>query len=136
MARVYDQLMKSAKFQPAQNKSENGEYVDSISEFILLCEKEGFIPRFYTTEPQDKVDEAILDNRSYVDRVIRDELNLGNLIENALAAMKRQEETEDEEIKSEDDIDEDSDEIDVLNEINEMIEEDIARDADLAEEEE
>ncbi len=47
MAKVYDSLMKSAKFTAAQNKAESGEYVSAIDEFILMCEREGFIPRFY-----------------------------------------------------------------------------------------
>jgi hypothetical protein len=53
MSKVYDSLMKSGKFTAAQNKAETGEYVDSISELVELCEREGFIPRFYIDQPND-----------------------------------------------------------------------------------
>jgi hypothetical protein len=53
MSKVYDSLMKSGKFTAQQNKAETGEYVDSISELVELCEKEGFIPRFYIATPND-----------------------------------------------------------------------------------
>jgi hypothetical protein len=38
MSRVYDNLMKSGKFTAAQNKAESGEYVNSVSELVTLCE--------------------------------------------------------------------------------------------------
>jgi hypothetical protein len=59
MSRVYDSLMKSGKFTAAQNKAESGEYVDSVSELVAVCEKDGFIPRYYIDEPKDKVDRVI-----------------------------------------------------------------------------
>ena len=58
MSKVYDSLMKSGKFTAAQNKAESGEFVDSIAELVEICEKEGFIPRFYISQPNDKVDET------------------------------------------------------------------------------
>jgi hypothetical protein len=48
--------MKSGKFSAAQNKAESGEYVDSVGELVAICEKDGFIPRYYVGEPNDKVD--------------------------------------------------------------------------------
>ena len=59
MSKVYDTLMKSGKFTAAQNKAAAGEYVDSISELVALCERDGFIPRYYTDGPQDKVDRTL-----------------------------------------------------------------------------
>ena len=59
VSKVYDGLMKSGKFTAAQNKAEQGEYIDSISELVMICETDGFIPRYYVDEPKDKVDEAI-----------------------------------------------------------------------------
>ena len=97
MSRTYDMLMKSAKFTAAQNKDENGEYVDAVGELVRLSEQEGFIPRYYTDGPQDKADETLQDMRSYVDTLVRDELNLGNLIENAVRQMSREEEKEEDE---------------------------------------
>ena len=97
MAKVYDSLMKSAKFTAAQNKAESGEYVSAIDEFILLCEREEFIPRFYIDEPKDKPDETLADLRSYTHRLVTEEMNLGNLIESAARTMAREEAKEEDE---------------------------------------
>ena len=102
MIKMYDGLMKSGKFTAAQNKAENGEFLDSISEFVLLCEKEGFIPRFYTEKPNDRVDETIKDLQGYTHSLVVEEMNLGNLIENAVKEMAAQEaKEEDEDIEDE-----------------------------------
>lgn len=106
MSKVYDTLMKSAKFTAAQNKAESGEFVSAIDEFIMLCEKEDFIPRYYVDKPQDKVDETLADLRSYTHRLVTEEMNLGNLIENAVRTMAREEaKEEDSETTEIDDID-------------------------------
>ena len=91
VSRVYDTLMKSAKFTAAQNKAESGEYVSAIDELVLLCEREGFIPRFYISKPNDRVDETLADLRTYTHRLVTEEMNLGNLIENAVRTMAREE---------------------------------------------
>lgn len=125
MSRVYDSLMKSGNFTAHQNKSENGEFVNSIGELVEICEKEGFIPRFYTDSPMDKVDETLKDLKNYTYTLVTEEMNLGNLIENAIKEMERQESIEeDEDIEEEldyDNIDELKDEDFV--EYNEMLEE-------------
>jgi hypothetical protein len=59
MIKMYDMMMKSGKFTASQNKSESGNAVDSVSEIIAICEKDGFIPRYYTDGPQDKVDRTL-----------------------------------------------------------------------------
>ena len=106
MSKVYDALMKSAKFTAVQNKAETGEFVNSISELVLLCEKEeGFIPRYYTDKPKDKVDETLADLRNYTNTLVTEEMNLGNLIESAVKALQRQaEKEEDEDIDDEDEM--------------------------------
>ena len=88
MSKVYDSLMKSGKFTAQQNKSEKGEYVDSISELVALCEKDGFIPRYYIDEPKDKVDRVLQDLQSYTRSLVMEEMNLGNLIENAIKQIE------------------------------------------------
>ena len=105
MSKVYDTLMKSGKFTAAQNKAESGEYVDSISELVLMCEKDGFIPRYYTDGPQDKVDYVIQDLQDYTRTLITEEMHLGALIEKAVQKIEedRLKELEDEI----DDVDED-----------------------------
>lgn len=103
MSKTYDMLMKSAKFTAAQNKNENGEYVDAVGELVRIAEQEGFVPRFYTDKPQDRVDETLRDLRNYTDTLVRDELNLGNLIEGAVRTMNKEEEkAEDEDIEETD----------------------------------
>ena len=102
MSKVYDSLMKSGKFTAAQNKAETGEYVDSISELVELCEKEGFIPRFYIASPNDQVDATLQDLKHYTHTLVTEEMNLGNLIENAVKEMAKEEsKEEDEDIEDE-----------------------------------
>lgn len=92
MSKVYDQLMKSGKFTAAQNKAENGEYVDSVGELVAICEKDGFIPRYYVSEPNDKVDQTIIDMKRYTRTLITEETNLGNLIEEAIKNNQKEDE--------------------------------------------
>lgn len=129
MSKVYDALMKSAKFTAVQNKAESGEFVNSISELVLLCEKEeGFIPRFYTEKPQDKVDETLADLRGYTHTLVTEEMNLGNLIESAVKALQRQaEQEEDEDVDDDDDL--------TMDSLEELKDEDFAEHYDFLEQE-
>lgn len=97
MSKVYDNLMKSGKFTAAQNKAETGEFVDSVAELVELCEKEGFIPRFYISQPNDRVDETLQDLKYYTHTLVTEEMNLGNLIESAVKEMAKQEAKEEDE---------------------------------------
>ena len=102
MIKMYDGLMKAGKFTAAQNKAETGEFVNCISELVTICEREGFIPRFYTDGPQDRVDETLMDLKNYSRTLVIEEMNLGNLIENAVKEMAREEaKEEDEDIEEE-----------------------------------
>ena len=102
MVKMYDGLMKSGNFTAAQNKAETGEFVNCISELVTICEKEGFIARFYTDGPQDRVDETLMDLKNYTKTLVVEEMNLGNLIENAVKEMAREEaKEEDEDIEEE-----------------------------------
>lgn len=109
MSKAYDTLMKSGKFTAAQNKAEQGEYVDSIAELVELCEKQGYIERYYIDTPNDKVDETLLDMQRYTRNLIDNESNLSTLIEQAIKQNQR----EDAEAK------EDSDEI-ILSDVDEV----------------
>ena len=97
MSKVYDSLMKSGKFTAAQNKSESSGEFDSISELVEMCEREGFIPRYYTEGPMDKVDETLNDLKNYTHTLVTEEMNLGNLIEAAVKNMVDQENREEDE---------------------------------------
>ena len=112
MVSMYDQLMKSGNFTAAQNKKDKGEFIDSISELVELCEREAFIPRYYIDSPKDKVDETILDLQNYTKTLVVEEMNLGNLIEGAVREMVREENKEEDE-----DIDDDILDFDSIEEI-------------------
>ena len=90
LARVYDSLRKSAKFTAAQNKDQKGDYVDSIGELVAMCEKNGFIPRYATDVPQDKVDATLKDMNNYVKKLVTQDLGFGQQIEDALKKIEIQ----------------------------------------------
>ncbi len=105
LQKAYDSLMKSAKLTAAQNKSESvGEY-EAVCELIYMCEEEGFIPRMDVEVERDVVDVTLGDIKRYLNILVTQEQGLGNLIETAIAAMKREEESEDGELDSMDDLD-------------------------------
>ena len=128
MLKMYDGLMKSGKFTAAQNKAESGEFIDSIAELVSICEKEGFIERYYTDGPKDKVDETLLDLKNYTHSLVTEEMNLGNLIENAVKMMVIEESKEEDE-------DIDDEELD-YNDIDELKDEDFEEYSEFLEEEE
>lgn len=105
VSKVYDNLMKSGNFTAVQNKTDQGEYIDSISEFVALCEKDGFIPKYYVDGPQDKVDRVIEDMQYYVKTLVTEEMGLGNLIENAVKKIEQRQANEAQESADGDDID-------------------------------
>lgn len=131
MSRVYDSLMKSAKFTAAQNKAESGEYVDSVGELVALAEAGGSIERFYIDSPKDKVDETLEDMKKYLYKLVTEEQGLGNLIESAIKQLQRQDENDDS------DEDEDTEEVEeVLSDLdfedfNSFIEDEKEKDDDL-----
>ena len=92
MSKVYDSLMKSGNFTAAQNKSESGEFVDSIGELIELCEKDGYIERYYVESPNDKVDLTIQDMQRYTRTLIEEETNLSTMVEKALRENAKEDE--------------------------------------------
>ena len=94
MVKMYDMLMKSGKFTASQNKAESGEYVDSLSELFAICEKDGFVPRYYTDGPMDKVDRTLQDLQKYTRILVTEEMNLGNLIEQAVKQIQLDKEKE------------------------------------------
>jgi hypothetical protein len=102
--KMYEALMKAGKWTAAQNKADNGEYVDSISELVALCERDGFIPRYYVDTPQDKVDRVIQDLQDYTRNLVVEEMHLGPLLERAVHQIEsdRANEVDDED---EDDVD-------------------------------
>lgn len=94
MVKMYDMLMKSGRFTAAQNKTESGNAVDSISELVAMCEKDGFFPRYYVDTPKDKVDRTLQDLQNYTRQLVTEEMNLGELIESAVKQIQSDKEKE------------------------------------------
>ena len=92
LSKVSESLRKSAKFTAAQNKEQKEDYVDSIGQLIAMCEKDGFIPRFATDSPQDKVDLTLRDMNEYVRKLVTQDLGFGQQIEDSLKKIMLQNE--------------------------------------------
>ena len=92
LSKVSESLRKSAKFTAQQNKEEKGDYVDSVGQLIAICEKDGFIPRFATDIPQDKVDMTLKDMNEYVRKLVTQDLGFGQQIEDSLKKIMIQNE--------------------------------------------
>lgn len=88
LLKVYDNLMKSGKFQAVQNKDTKENAIDAVSEIVAICESEGFIPRYYKDKPQDKVDWILKDYQNYVRSLVESETNMSAMIERAVKHME------------------------------------------------
>lgn len=121
LSRVYDSLRKSAKFTAAQNKEKKENCADAVGVLVEMCEREGgFIPRFVTDIPQDKVDATIRDTQQYLSSLVKGDLGFGHQIEEAIKKLEIQRqmaEEQDEPLK-------DSDYMDYYNEVEAEKEED------------
>lgn len=102
VAKMYDTLMKSGSFTASQNKADSSEFIDSIGELIEMCEKQGYIERFYIDQPNDKVDFTIQDMQRYTKTLIEEETNLSALLEQAVQNnLKEDEKAATEELETE-----------------------------------
>ena len=97
LSKVAESLRKTAKFTAAQNKDKANEGFDSIGELIVMCEKEGFIPRYATDIPQDKVDQTLLDMNNYLRKLVTQDLGFGQQIEDSIKKIQLQREMNEEE---------------------------------------
>ena len=86
--KVDNDLMHAGNCTAVQNKTDNGEDIDSIAELVAICEKDGFIPRYYVEEPKDRIDRVLQDLQGYTRSLIMEETNLGNMIEGALKQIE------------------------------------------------
>jgi hypothetical protein len=89
--KMYESMMKSGKWTAAQIKETEEDAVDSIGQIVAICEADGFIPRYYTDGPQDKIDKVILDMQKYTHDLIINESGLGTMIETAMKQMNEEE---------------------------------------------
>ena len=92
LSKVSESLRKSAKFTAAQNKEEKNDYVDCVGELVAMCEREGYIPRFETDIPQDKVDLTLKDMKNHLYKLVTQDLGFGQQIEDALKKIQIQKE--------------------------------------------
>ena len=89
LSRVYDSMMKSAKFTEAQNKSNEGAGIDSASAIVDFVEAHsGQIPKYDCSQPQDIVDNIILDLKAYTRNLIYEDKALAQEIEKYLQNKK------------------------------------------------
>ena len=115
LSRVYDSLRKSAKFTAAQKKEQKEDYVDSVGALVAMCEREGgYIPRFATDIPQDKVDATLQDMNNYIKKLVTQDLGFGQQIEDSLKKIQIQKEMND----AEQSAIENGDEVPMLNDEN------------------
>jgi hypothetical protein len=85
LSRVYDAMMKSAKFTEAQNKEGKSDFVDSVGELVAYCEKNGGqIPKHEIKAPYDIVDKIINDLKEYNKTLIYEDKSLAEEIEQYL----------------------------------------------------
>lgn len=102
LSKVSDSLRKSAKLTAAQNKEDKNDFVDSVGELVAMCEKEGFIPRYATDIPQDKVDLTLKDMNDYLHKLVTQDLGFGQQIEDALKKIQIQKEMNEAEAAAQD----------------------------------
>lgn len=97
LSRSLEAMRKSAKFTAAQKKEEKADAVDCVGELVSMCEREGFIPRYATDIPQDKVDVTLRDMNEYVQKLVTQDLGFGQQIEDALKKIQLQKEMQEKE---------------------------------------
>ena len=93
LSRVYDSLMKSAKFTEAQNKDKDGSAIDSASAIVDFVQaNSGYIPKFKCEQPQDLIDKIIFDLKDYTRNLIYEDKSLAQEIEQYLKEKRIAEE--------------------------------------------
>ena len=63
-----------------------------------MCERDGFIPRYATDIPQDKVDITLNDMKGYLYKLVTQDLGFGQQIEDALKKIQIQKEMQETEV--------------------------------------
>ena len=89
--KMYDSFMKAGKWTAAQNKTEENELIDSVGELVALCERDGFIPKFFVDGPKDKADRVLQDMQKYTKDLIENESGLSVMMERAVTQIEEEE---------------------------------------------
>ena len=69
---------------PAWDKMEN-------VELVALCERDGFIPKYYVEGPKDKADRVLQDMQKYTKDLIENESGLSVMMERAVTQIEEEE---------------------------------------------
>lgn len=101
LSRVYDTMMKSAKFTAAQDKESKSDFVDCVGELVAYCEENGGqIPKFSLDADYDVVDTIIKDLKDYTKSLIYEDKALAQEVENYLKNRQIAEQMKRERIES------------------------------------
>lgn len=92
LSRVYDSLMKSAKFTAVQRSAvDDAGGFATISEFVDALERDGFIPPYPIEENMDIVENTIADMKQYTKNLVLGDSSISTLAQETLLRMKQKE---------------------------------------------
>jgi hypothetical protein len=89
--KMYESMMKAGKWTAQQNKEEGNDAIDSIGELVAICERDGFIPKYFSEGPKDKADRVLQDMKIYTKDLIESETGLTTKMERALVQIEEEE---------------------------------------------
>lgn len=93
LSRVYDSLMKSAKFTAVQRSAvDDAGGFATISEFVDALERDGFIAPYPIQENMDIVENTIADMKQYTKNLVLGDSSISTLAQETLLRMKQKEE--------------------------------------------
>lgn len=88
--KMYDSMMRAGKWTAQQNKEKEVDVVDSIGEIVAICERDGFIPRFYIDAPNDKADRVLRDMQQYTKDLVENESSLSTMMDRATTQIEEE----------------------------------------------
>ena len=88
--KMYETMMKAGKW-TAQQHDEATDAIDSIGELVAICERDGFIPKYFVEGPKDKADRVLQDMQKYTKDLIENESGLSIMMERALKQIDDEE---------------------------------------------
>ena len=88
--KMYETMMKAGKW-TAQQHDETTDAIDSIGELVAICERDGFIPKYFVEGPKDKADRVLQDMQKYTKDLIENESGLSIMMERALKQIEDEE---------------------------------------------
>ena len=88
--KMYESMMKAGKW-TAQERDSDADAIDSIGELVAICEREGFIPKYFVEGPKDKADRVLQDMQKYTRDLIENESGLSIMMERAIKQIDDEE---------------------------------------------